>query len=60
LILHACFGTQISFHGRKIIDSHLLLPIGELSEEVQEACNKNFKQFKESTLENIKCRDDNK
>lgn len=37
---------KILFHGRKIINSHLL-PIDELSEEAQEARNKNFKRFRE-------------
>lgn len=37
---------KILFHGSKIIDSYLL-PIGELSEEAQEARNKDFKRFRE-------------
>jgi hypothetical protein len=37
---------KILLHGSKIIDSHLL-PIGELSEEAQEARNKDFKRFRE-------------
>lgn len=37
---------KILFHGSKIINLHLL-PIGELSEEAQEARNKDFKRFRE-------------
>lgn len=33
-------------HGPEII-SHALLPIGQLSEEAQEACNKDFKRYRE-------------
>jgi len=36
---------KILFHGSKIIDTHLL-SIDELSEEAQEACNKDFKRFR--------------
>lgn len=40
------FIHKILIHGPEIID-HAMLPIGELSEEAQEAKNKDVKQFRE-------------
>ena len=38
--------NKILIHGHKIIDN-LLLPIGQMSEEAQESCNKYIKRFRE-------------
>lgn len=55
---------KILIHGPQIIDS-LILPIGQMSEEAQESCNKYIKEFRRDfsrkcdraqTMEDVFCR----
>jgi len=38
---------KILFQGAKIIESFIFIPIGPLSEEAQESCNKDLKHYRE-------------